>query len=160
MSEKRKTLHFPLFTFLISLFSITVLGSCIVPVDIGHLTYIFSKGLSLEITFVMPDWIDPVKDKSRGLDPNMPIPISLSSLARDGGPDYVLLVVENHTLYKDFEWYNGDVSLKSDPVLKYVCPVIAGVSPFDEPGLFQLTVLGFRPDEVPYSAYTFIQVED
>jgi hypothetical protein len=115
------------------------------------------EGVAVKIEFENPEGIDLEIQTNQGKGENGPV-----TVYKNGSPGLVIISVSN---YADFDknsiaWYitrdTGTVRIPTQGIY-YTYLVEAGVKPFADGGLYQLTVVMTR-DEVPYSAYIYIRV--
>jgi hypothetical protein len=164
-------------TILYTLFGIIalVLSACIVPIDINHLDLKpgsnpggdpggdpgtgGSLGVGSSTDYEHPQDVPP--DMLPHLIHDWTKPFTLS-IAGKGDPKEVYLIVINPEAYETIEWYINDDAEPQDIKTLYpelypdlhekhiVFPVKAGIEPFKNVGLYQVTVLGIIKG-VPYS---------
>jgi hypothetical protein len=150
---------------LIWISSVLLLGGCAKPVGARaflaneEVQKLIQTGVVIEITAPeYPESIDPIIQTNHG---NVEDPIKIY---KNGSPKSVVIAVSNYSDFdeKSIAWYitkntgTGHERIPT-PVIPSVYVVEAGVKPFADGGLYQLTVV-VEKNNVPYNTYVFIKV--
>jgi len=150
---------------------VLILGACIKPVDIKpfledwRIQEIINKdktrgGVDVDIRFENAEDIPPELQEARNGETPLPVAANDTINLRDG--DTITITVTNAGVYDAIEWdFNGIILTTEQGVSGdgKILTMNTSVAPFNETGVYSLTVIGTTGGGILYSTLFYINVE-